>query len=244
MQLTKTRLTKLRASLLRAAPAAVLAAGCATTATLTPAPSAEETGAAHAALAEVDGVNVIAQAQAWDGSRVVTDHVTPIQVRIENDRGEPLRLRYQDFALEGASGHRYAALPPFQVEGKDGEYRLAEGSLSVAAPTFYHHGFHLAPIYLPFYPGFSAASHYPFHFDPYFYDHYWGHWDTIELPTPAMLDQALPEGVLDARGEVEGFLYFEPVDERVARVTFRADLVNAESGEMFGEVRIPFVDSL
>jgi hypothetical protein len=55
-----------------------------------------------------------------------------------------------------------------------------------------------------------------------------------------MIAEVLPEGVLEPGGRVEGFLYFERVDPQAPRVRFRADLTSADTGEVFGEVSIPF----
>lgn len=60
------------------------------------------------------------------------------------------------------------------------------------------------------------------------------------LPTPEMLRRAVPEGMIEPGGELAGFLFLERIDPREDRVRFRADRVNARSGESFGEVTIPF----
>jgi hypothetical protein len=55
-----------------------------------------------------------------------------------------------------------------------------------------------------------------------------------------MLEQALPEGTLQDGGTVSGFLYFQGVAEREKLATLKAQLVDARTGEPFGELSIPF----
>jgi hypothetical protein len=55
-----------------------------------------------------------------------------------------------------------------------------------------------------------------------------------------MLEQALPEGTLEAGGRVEGFLYFQGVAERESQVVLQARLVDGRTGEPFGTLDIPF----
>jgi hypothetical protein len=64
-----------------------------------------------------------------------------------------------------------------------------------------------------------------------------------DLPTPEMLRRVIPEGVIQSRGSVSGFRYFEHVDEDLAqaKLDFHAELVDAETGEMFATVHIPFI---
>jgi hypothetical protein len=40
---------------------------------------------------------------------------------------------------------------------------------------------------------------------------------------------------------VEGFIYFQNLPRDQQRATLRAQLVNAESGEQFGQLELPFV---
>lgn len=142
----------------------------------------------------------------------------------------PLRVRYSEFVLVGPSGERFVALPPFDIEATETE--------PIAAPAYPVRGFSVAPYASPFFPGAALAD--PFAFDPFYYQTYYPQFRRINLPTEDMVQKALPEGVLDPGGRVEGFLYFEPVNPELAQVFFTADLVNAETGETFGDVRISF----
>mgnify|MGYP006185075021 CR=1 FL=1 len=64
--------------------------------------------------------------------------------------------------------------------------------------------------------------------------------EETELPTFEMLQQAMPEGVVNSGGNIEGWVYFEKVPEEKDRVVLRTDLVNARTGQEFAEVRIPY----
>jgi hypothetical protein len=56
-----------------------------------------------------------------------------------------------------------------------------------------------------------------------------------------MLAKGIPEGVLEPKGHISGFLYFDKLPENLERVTFEADLVNSQTGDLFGTVRIPLL---
>lgn len=220
---------------------ALVFAGCSTQRTqLDPAPAANEAaGMMDAAVNTVDGVRVVAQSQAWPGMAEVKREVTPLRVVMENNGSMPVRIRYDDFSLVGPQGERYAALPPYGVEGSVQEPTLVEGYDPVTAPTFQYTNFYVAPYYASAYPTLTPYAD-PFYYDPVYYDRYYTAWESIALPTEEMVAEVLPEGVLEPGGRVEGFLYFEHVDPEAPRVRFRADLTNADTGEVFGEISIPF----
>ncbi len=211
----------------------LLVAGCAMGPELTPAPGANQVvGREDAAVAEVAGIRVMVQADAWTGVPPVLPELTPLQVSIENRSGRPLRIRCQQFALVTPSGRRYAALSPYRLEDAAGR--------PIMAPGFPYREFSFAPYYnptrweLPGWPG-------PFLYDPTYAHRYYSLWQA-PLPTEDMLGKALPEGVLAEDGYLRsGFLYFEEVDEEVPRLDFTFELVDAASGERFGAIRIPFV---
>jgi hypothetical protein len=216
------------------------AVGCAHRAVLRPAPQANAVaGLARAAVSTIDGVRVTAQADAWPGDPDITRYVTPIKLRVRNGGKVPLLLRYQDFAVVAEDGTRHAALPPYELTGAVERPALGLGFDPIESPLFYHRGFLVAPYYAPVYPGLELYDR-PFYYDPLYFDHYFGLWIEYPLPTPEMLAQALPEGIIETGGEVAGFLYFERVRPREKRVRFRADLTNARNGREFGEVSIPF----
>jgi hypothetical protein len=211
-----------------------LATGCAMGPELTPAPAANRVaGLEDAAIGEVAGVRTVVRADAWTGVPAALPELTPLQTSIENHSGRPLRIQYRQFALVALSGRRYAALPPYKIEG------TAVTSGPIMAPAFPYREFSFAPYYnptpleLPGWPG-------PFPYDPDYGTRYYGLW-RAPLPTEDMLEKALPEGVLKAGGYLQaGFLYFEEVDEGLSRLDFTFDLVDATNGERFGTIRIPF----
>ena len=75
--------------------------------------------------------------------------------------------------------------------------------------------------------------------DPLYYQSYYGTLRQIGTPSDEMLARAIPEGVLANGGRISGFLYFEhlPKEEPVPR--FVADLVNAQTSNIFGTIVIP-----
>ena len=224
---------------LLAASATALAACSGPGTQLDPAPGATTIGT-ETAVDRVRGVRMTAETGAWEGLASVKTEVTPIRVTIENGSAAPLRLRYNEFALVGSDGRRYAALPPYGVEGEVDTPRLAGTYAPVTAPGFTYSGFRVAPYYGSLYPTLTAYND-PFHYDRVYYDRYYPAYRDIELPTQTMVREVLPEGVIDPGGRVSGFLYFERVDPASARVRFRADLADARTGEQFGEITIPFV---
>ncbi len=218
--------------------AAVALAGCA--ANLQPAPSSQAVaGLEKAAVSNVAGVRMVAQSGEWPGKVPIADEVTPVRVIIENSSGQPLRISYNLFALVAPAGQRFSALPPYRIEGSVAEPALAPGYGPIGAPGFGYSGFQVAPYYGGVYPGIAPYGG-PFYTDPFYYNNYYRRWRTVELPTTEMLQRVLPEGVLNSGGRADGYLYFEKVNG-APRVAFRADLVNAETGNSFGEIRIPFV---
>lgn len=236
-----------RTSILSAVCAAsfILCACAAESPTLVPAPDAniveiDGTGAQTA----VAGITVTAQAEAWRGADI-EDDVTPLRVTIQNDSERPVRLRYSDFALVERSGERYAALPPYDIEGTVSRPAMAGDYRALNRLDFRYNRFWVAPHYRFVYPTLSAYQLHRLYFDPYYYRYYYPYWGRVEqdLPTPDMLRRVIPEGVIQSQGSVSGFLYFEHVDDDLAQaeLDFHAELVDAETGEMFATVHIPFI---
>ncbi|AKU89783.1 hypothetical protein [Vulgatibacter incomptus] len=226
---------------------------------LIPAPGAalSQTGGANATHS---GVTVDVRGDAWKSDpKDLARILTPVLIVVANESGRPLQIRYSDFDLVGESGFRYAALPPFQPMGS--AYGSADQNLDQdqsAAPAlggapppargapppsrrFGHRHFFVAPYLSPYYYDYGVYP-YPFAFDPFYWGQYYAVW-VQPLPTRAMLDDALPEGVLQQHGEVAGFVYFQNVTPREGKVTFVARLVDANTNEDFGEVQIPLVTS-
>ncbi|WNG23116.1 hypothetical protein F0U62_02995 [Cystobacter fuscus] len=208
---------------------ALLAVGCVSTTTLQPLASTPTTPAGTP-LAQEHGVRLVANGAAWKGYPSYLGRiVTPVEVRLENQSGRPLRIDPADFTLVGTSRFEYAALtlPQLSQENVSG--------VGGSGPA--------EPIYVgrpPIWPGFSWGWG---GFDP-FYDPFYGPYAygyaPEPLPTEDMVKAALPQGTLQPGGAVTGFLYFQNVSEREGQVTLRARLVDARTGEQFGTLDIPF----
>jgi hypothetical protein len=230
--------------------ALLLATSCVTETKLQPSPLAQTTQGG-AAVAEAEGVRLVADGDAWKGRPSDLERiVTPVEVRLENQSGRPLRIQYDFFALKGASQFQYAALSPFELRdeglgvggsGDAGNVQLQVG-VNVGAPWGWRSG--------PFVGSYSWGPwgrgwYDPFYdpwYDPFFGGPYAsGYWNAPEpLPTRDMLRRALPEGTLEPGGTVTGFLYFQDVSEREGSVTLQARLVDARTGEQFATLSIPF----
>ncbi len=61
----------------------------------------------------------------------------------------------------------------------------------------------------------------------------------VPLPTKQMLEKAVAEGTVSERGTVTGFLYFKKPAPRSPAISFRAVLVDAQTGETFGRIVVP-----
>lgn len=198
-----------------------------------------------AATASADGITVIAEPDRWPGRVDIEEIVTPMQVTIRNESDYNLRIRYSDFALVSGPGMRLAALPPYEVEGTVTAPQLSGQYGIVHSPAFRAYNFRIAPYYRSIYPTLSPYAFSPFYADPFYYSYYYPHWRSyrIDLPTPEMLRRVLPEGVLEPNGELQGFLYFENVDNLPAdtEVSFHAELTDATSGQRFAMLQIPFI---
>jgi hypothetical protein len=92
--------------------------------------------------------------------------------------------------------------------------------------------------YGPYYPGLPVWGG-PWDYNPWFYDQFYGTWEP-SLPSRDMLEQALPEGVIEPGGSAAGFLYFHRLKD-TGPVTFAAEVVDANTREALGSVRIPLV---
>lgn len=94
-------------------------AGCAAP-KLVPATAATTVpGRENVAVEEVANVRFTVATNVWRGAPGDLPRVlTPVRVSIENRSGRPVRIRYQEFALVGQSGFRYAAIPPLSTQGQ------------------------------------------------------------------------------------------------------------------------------
>jgi hypothetical protein len=226
---------------------ALVALTACASASLSPAPDARTiAGATNVAVGEVDGVRITVQADAWDGDYHVANAVQPMRVTITNGSKESLRVRYGDFALIAANGHRHGALPPYKVEGDLLQPMMANTYMPIITPAFGYRRFFIAPYFARLYPGIPAyVRGYPL-YDPGYYAYYHQAFVQSIRPTVEMLGRAMPEGVIESDGQLSGFLYFERADPKWTSLTFRATLVAVRDGaaptggEAFGEISILF----
>ena len=198
--------------------------------TFEPARAANIVAGTDAASANLGGIHVEADGDAWSGDPDNLEKLlTPVKVTIENHSGDPLRIRYREFALEGASGLHLAALSPFKVTGS------SEPAPTPTAPAFQYDGFCVAP-YFRFYG--AAISVWPYEFP--FENPQGSQYIYWEQSTAEMIAKAIPEGVLSPSGNISGFVYFQKVAKDVKSVDFVARLVQARTGQSLGTARIPF----
>jgi hypothetical protein len=230
-----------RPGLLGAVVVVLALAGCIPEARLQPRQDARSlAGEPSAAVAEAQGVRLIANGAAWAGHpRNLERRLTPVELRVENHSGRTLSIRYTLFELVGESRFHYAALSPLLMQEAN-----EAGPTCIAGYTprpYWGLGATWGPHRGWRYPGRLWWPN-PF-YDP-FYDPFYGPQPYVRceepLPTQDMLARALPEGSLENGGTVAGFLYFQGVGNRERQVILQAKLVDASTGEPFGELSIPF----
>ena len=205
---------------------------------LVPAPSAVIVpGPGDGATATVAGVRVEARVNAWKwGPATLEQSVTPVLVQIDNNSTRPLLIRYTSLQLIGNAQRRLSAMPPYDING------TLQQSYTVRNPFYGIAGFDVAPYlwrYYPFLTRFDGA----FPYDSYYYDPYITRFRQVQLPTPEMIQRALPEGVLRPGGRLTGFVYFEPVSNDAERVRFKETFLDSRTHTAFGSVAIPFVNN-
>lgn len=175
----------------------------------------------------------------WPGVYEIDEVVTPLKVRIENNGSSPLAVRHDRFQLRTDTGQRYRALPLWKIEGEGTAEITVSDPAPIGAPGFSHRGFGVAPYFGSLYPGIGTYSG-PGYYSGAGYGLYDSYFVNTQLPTPAMRERALPEGVIDPGGYVEGFLFFEKVSDDARQVTFTYDLANPSTGQSFGALAIPY----
>lgn len=227
-------LTKTTTILLLAASAFGLSA-CA--GQLHPAPGA--TLAPHGgATSSAAGVNIVTMTPNFPGIVDIESAVTPIKVKITNNGSKPVRIRYADFKLDATDGTSYAALPLYKIDSS-ATTNLPVGSYyPITDPAFRWNRFRVAPYYAGLYPGMPWYRG-GFYGQPYGWTYYDTAFANVQLPTPEMRRNVLPEGILDPGGSLEGWLYFQHVPSSKKTVDFDAT-IHAEGGANIGYLSIPY----
>ena len=198
---------------------------------LVPGPGAQLANSrGKAVIASDAGVTVTARVDAWRGfPRDIDDTVTPLLVTIDNQHGRPLRLRYEYFVLRGPGEARYTALTPYDIEGYTSE--------PIAAMPY--------GAFDPYWPRpfWSGAWHGAYGwYGPYGWYDPWPSYVRVRLPTTDMVRQSLAEATLEPGARTSGFTFFERATRKKGTpLEFTMDLVDASTGERFGQVRMPFV---
>jgi hypothetical protein len=203
---------------------ALLAAGCPREQTIVPVGGPLGT-------ANVAGVQLGLDAQAWEPPPDLAGKVTPLRVSLANGTGVALRIRYDQFRVLSPTGDRFSVLPPLPAD-------LGSADIEPLAPEFESESFFVPPHLIRVFPNQGLWAG-PFEQRSNGLDGYES-WPE-GLPTTRMVQRAIPEGVIEVGGRVRGFLYFPPLPEGVPRYVFEADLVDANTGEGFATVSIPFL---
>jgi len=228
------------------AAAAGVALGCSGGQTLIPAASATKAaGLRRAAIASDRDVVVVVQSDAWPGQSRVLDQVSPLRVRVTNGNSKAIRVRYEDLRLIAADGTGYVALPPNppQVDGDvHGDANAgAKPNQTKQRQNFSYSNFELSPQLASAYPGLELYRG-EFDYDPQYYDKFAHAWHAQWLPDDEVKSWALPEGVLQSGGYVEGFVYFQHVAANKGVVRFDGQFAQAEDAKRtLAKVAIPFV---
>lgn len=188
-----------------------------------------------AVMAQQSQVRVIAQAREWPGPARIAEVVTPLRIVIENGSQRPLEVRYSSFEIAALAGETYRAIPPRRVTGVvDTEEYIRPGftyGRFYAAP--YNHGYYSG---VPTYRG-------EFPLEGSYHERHYDYWDgRAVLPTPQVIARALPEGVLNPGGRLDGYVYFEkPQQKQGTGVALQVRLKATDSAEPFVSVSLPFV---
>ena len=208
-----------------------LMSACATRGRLVPL-KGESTSVAAATGQQGDSARVTVEVEpnSWRGVPRRLTKVTPVLVTIENEHNEPIRIRYNEFALKASDGRVFCALPPFDIRATQTD----------SFQSFYPmSGFLIAPYQSRFFPGFQTWGG-RFAWDSIYFQSNFANLGRYDLPTGDMLAKALPEGVLQPQGKMRGYLYFENIDPDLEEIEFVAKVVSANSKQPVAEVRIPF----
>ena len=195
-----------------------------------------------------EGVTIWVDGSAWRyDPRRLPEVLTPVQIGIDNRSNRKLRITYSEFSLVGASGFRFRALAPLPGERNaslsKSQYlkRVAVNPYwtrrSFPGPRHRPYRFYIAPHYRYWWPdSWVWMNQFPYD-SRYYSDYNWAD----NLPTEDMIAEAIPEGVLQSGGYIEGFVYFQGVSRRERAVKFSVNLIDADNQQQFGTLEVPLV---
>lgn len=217
----------------------------------------KSSGTTKAAVAEANGIRVMASANAWKGSRSPSAQFTPIQVSIENHSGRTLSLAYHDFSLTDQNGAQYLPLVAMRAKSREAPHESVMASaayqhVEVYAPTSESCGRQDRLADAP-YQAFSYTGPLPVnnvalsYAGPQPASGVFPYASTSgdsrcpeQLPTPQMVTEALPEKPLAGEARAEGFVYFQAQGDRGSPARLTMNLVDAATGQSFGLVQLNF----
>jgi hypothetical protein len=186
-------------------------------------------GLDHAAAAADNYIEVIAQTSRWPGNVRVTRAVQPVRVHIVNNSGRPVQLRYEHFRLVSDDGEEFPAIPALSIQ----DVTRADGYAAPIEPRFKRSSFSVAPYHAYAYTNVTVYQG-PFARNAAHYETYGGLMASARLPTPLMQSWALPEGVLDSGGRVDGYLFFQRVPSDKTQVRLEGVLHAAPTADSGG----------
>jgi hypothetical protein len=205
---------------------------------LKPAPGAQAAEQLEqAARTEAAGVSVVAQLGAGPAGEEIGG-ATPARVILENRGQQPVRIQYRQFSLVTGADQQYAALPPFQIS-QALVMPMAVLPNAPIRPEWRGEKFAVARAYAPLYEGAKTVEA-PLDYDVAYYNEHYRSWGAGEPPSDTMLKHALPEGILQPGGRLDGYLYYQKLPEGVQRAELRAEIVDASTGQVMETLRIPF----
>jgi hypothetical protein len=228
---------------------------------LRPAHDAHAVAGMVRAAADADNqIEVIAQTGVWPGDARVMQHVEPVRIRVGNYGDRPVHVRYEHFRLVSPEGRSYPVVPPVRVQSE-----ASASARRIIAPRFVSAKYRVAPHYgAATYPAITKQDG-EVPSSPATTRGRTTQRRLEGLPTAEMISWAIPEGVLEVFGYVEGYLFFERVRDEDKRVELRAFLTaprapaakapldiagvsakaawsdKTRSGEIVADVSIPFV---
>jgi hypothetical protein len=216
--------------------AVVSAAGCASM-QLVPAPSARRVdGNPTAALAELKGVRVSADAQGWSGSKTIGQELTPVHLWIRNDSGQPVAVVNTEIMLVGP-GHKLRALSPGQIRvHTEPEQSGADRALSVGAGARRFGDGADPGSSMPIDHAETSVSRGPTQGDP--------QRRALSAKEQGIQDElqraALPQGPIQSGRESNGFAFFPRLPADLTELELYI-LVRDSAGKPLTGLKIPFV---